>query len=503
VGSGASDPVVGPVDARPGGEVVSGIARRSALPGVGLFEPVRGILGRSGFLVLMLATYGVALLVVSARSAPPDTWLGIVAGREIFQHGLPHIDSLTVLGAGREWIDQQWLAHAAFYALYELGGMTLILFANAALGVLAVAAAMRVAARRGASVRATGWIVAAAMVPFLAFAVTPRAQSFVYPLFVVAAALLVADGRRPSKLLLLLLPILLLWANLHGSVVLMALLVTGHALLELRRRRWLPSLVAILAWACVFASPYAADLPSYYRSTLANPAFGSYVTEWQATHLSPATLPFFVLVGALLYLAGRSTTRLSGTEQWLVALTAFAGLVTLRNIVWFALVAMMILPPLLDGALGRGAWSVRFNRLTGLAGLAMLAVAVTAVLNQADAGRFPDDAAAAVARAAGDDGRVYADQLYADWLLAVNEGLAGRVAFDGRFEIFDQKTLDSIIFLRLKAVGLPRFTRTYRVFVLDRAGDAELVSALTRVGFASRYERDDLVVLARPNPPSS
>jgi hypothetical protein len=446
----------------------------------------------------MVATYGVALLVVSARSAPPDTWLGIVAGREIFQHGLPQTDSLTVLGAGRDWIDQQWLAHAAFYGLFELGGMTLILFVNAALGVLSVAAAMLVAAGRGASVRATGWIAATAMVPFLAFAVTPRAQSFVYPLFVVAAALLVADARSPSRLLLLLVPTLVLWANLHGSVVLMALLITGHALLELRRRRWLPSLVAVLAWACVFASPYAADLPAYYRSTLANPAFASYVTEWQSTRLSPATLPFFVLVGAFLYLAGRSMTRLTVTEKWLVAATALAGLVTLRNIVWFALIAMMTLPPLLDGALGRGAWSARFNRLTGLAGLGMLAVAVAAVLNQTDAGRYPDAAAAAVAQAAGDEGRVYADQLYADWLLAVDEGLAGRVAFDGRFEIFDQETLDAIIFLRLKAIGLPRFTQTYRVFVLDRAGDAELVSALMGAGFSSRYDEDDLVVLARP-----
>lgn len=465
----------------------------------GLVARALAFLDRQGFLVLMLCVYGVALLLVSARSAPPDTWLGVVAGREIFEHGLPHTDTLTVLGAGREWIDQQWLAHAVFYALFAAGGMKLILFANALLGGVAIGGAMAVARRHGATVRATGWVAACSMVPFLAFAVTPRAQSFVYGLFVLVAALLVADARRPSVRLVLVVLALAVWANLHGSIVLIALLVTGHAMLELRRRRWLPTVVALAGWMCVFASPYAAQLPAYYRSTLANPAFAHYVTEWQATRFSLATLPFFALLAAALYMIGRSPRVMSGTELWLLAATGVAGLITLRNIVWFALVALMLLPSLFDATLGSRPWSERFNRLTALAGTAMLAVAAVAVLGQPDAGRYPDEAAAAVARAAGPHGRVYADQLYADWLLAVDDRFEGRVAFDGRYEILEAETLDSIIFLRLRAVDVERFTRTYPVFLLDRSGDEQLVSALRDAGFEPRYEHDDLVVLARPS----
>ena len=149
-----------------------------------------------GFVVLILSTYAVGLLVVAAKSVTPDTWLAIVGGREIIGHGLPHHDHLTVIASGRRWIDQQWLAHVVFYGLYKVGGLKLITFANAVSGLAAATAAAAFARRRGATARAVGWTSAVALVPFLAFAVTPRAQSLVYPLFVAGCWLLVSDALK-------------------------------------------------------------------------------------------------------------------------------------------------------------------------------------------------------------------------------------------------------------------------------------------------------------------
>ena len=83
---------------------------------------------------------------------------------------------------------------------------------------------------------------------------------------------------------------------------------------------------------------------------------------------------------------------------------------------------------------------------TALACLAFAAVAAVLVVqlgrNSAwlDGNRSPG-AAAAVAKAAGGDGIVLADDLHADWLLWQQPALAGRIAYDVRFELFDGREL--------------------------------------------------------------
>ncbi len=114
-----------------------------------------------------------------------------------------------------------------------------------------------------------------------------RPQSFAYVLFVGVLWLLFDDLRAPSRRIYLVLALLVLWANLHGSVVVGSALVSGYALIELAGSLWRKprtvhgrSLVLLVApWLCVLASPYATGLPHYYR-TIFSGNFGSYVTEW-------------------------------------------------------------------------------------------------------------------------------------------------------------------------------------------------------------------------------
>jgi hypothetical protein len=66
-----------------------------------------------------------------------------------------------------------------------------------------------------------------------------RTQSFAYPLFAAFLLLLLDDARAPGRRVLLALPLLVLWANIHGSVVLGAALTALYGLLLIRRH--LPS----------------------------------------------------------------------------------------------------------------------------------------------------------------------------------------------------------------------------------------------------------------------
>src|SRR5438445_11826260 len=231
--------------------VLRGSARaRGAVRGIG-----SRITERHGLLVLVLAAYAGALLLTATGTAP-DTWLAVVGGREV-AHGLPSVDHLTVLAAGARWVDQQWLAQLLFYGAYNVGGLVLVALVSATLAFAAIAGAAAVALWRGADMRATVWVAAAALVPYLLPAEVPRTQSLAYPLFVAVAWLLIRDSLKPSHHVLLVLPLLALWANLHGSVLVAVGVVGLHGLWSARRRRLVGGILVVGTLASVFASPYA------------------------------------------------------------------------------------------------------------------------------------------------------------------------------------------------------------------------------------------------------
>src|SRR5690242_4939333 len=156
---------------------------------------VRGLelLEREAGVVALLALYVVVVLAALPQTLVQDSWLTLVSGREIAQHGLPSTDTLTVWSHGKPWVDQQWLAQVVFYGLDRLGGIRLVLLTHALLLGSAFAAALAVARRRASQ---KSVVLVGMVCMFLApWALQMRAQSFAPLLFVGLLGLLVADGR--------------------------------------------------------------------------------------------------------------------------------------------------------------------------------------------------------------------------------------------------------------------------------------------------------------------
>ena len=93
----------------------------------------------------------------------------------------------------------------------------------------------------------------------------------------------------PPRRVFLVFPLLALWANLHGSVVVGAALVSLSgltlALTGIRTRSrgrlwWRAGALIVLPWPCILVSPYGLALPGYYRSVLDNPTLSQSVAEW-------------------------------------------------------------------------------------------------------------------------------------------------------------------------------------------------------------------------------
>jgi hypothetical protein len=371
----------------------------------------------------------------------------------VWEHGLPAHDTLTIWGSGAEWVDQQWLAQLTFFGLASAGGVKLALLANAALVGGAVVLAAAVARLRGASPRSVLPFVVAFV--FVApWALQMRPQSFAYPLFAGVLALAAADARRPSRRVWLVLPLLVVWANVHGSVLLGALLVMLLAALGLVRRRGAVRNAALLVLAplCVLASPYGTSLVGYYGKLL-DPAFARYVVEWQPSRPAIVTAPFYVLAAAAIWLLMRRARRLSAYDRIVLLVLLAAGFAAVRNIVWFAFAALMLLPlafedafPRRSGAPSRARLDVALAAISAGAVLLGVVLAATRPSGWLEAQWKPGPASAVAAALSADPStRVFAGDRHADWLLWKVPAAAGNVAYDSRFELLPEQRLSQLL----------------------------------------------------------
>jgi len=468
------------------GDVNNQSLRTAATNGMSKHIPARVWLGQNAFMLLVPALVLLRVAMLLPQAVGSDCWLGLVAGREIVQHGLPTHDSLTVWAHGRPWIDQQWLSQLGFYGFYVLGGLKLIALVHLALLAAAVILALAAAWHSGASSRTITWVSAAA-VPLILIAVV-RPQSFVYVLFVGLLWLLVTEARRPSCRIWLTLPTLVLWANLHGSAVIGALLVVSYGVTYLfanrQERTFLTSApraagLLLLPWLCLAASPYRLSLIDYYRSTLMNSAFSQFVTEWHPTTLSLATVPVYGALLAGIWLIGRHGRCLTVFEKVAFVVVGLLALIALRNMIWFGLAAVVLLPRAVDAALPPFRVTSAMHRVNLLLGASVVLASVVCVAVLASredswySSDYPSVTADVVAHAAQHSGaRVYANERYADWLLFHEPSLRGRIAYDVRFELLTSSQLRRVATFRSMPTEWRHSAPGYEVFVLDPSEQA-------------------------------
>src|SRR6266480_4761613 len=218
------------------------VAPRHARRRVRTWEPRLGALSarleHEAFLIVLFAIYLVGVTRFMPGEIASDTWMTLLYGREVAHHGLPHHDALTIWAHGRTWVDQQWLGQLIYYGVYAIGGIRAMLALNA-LGLAAGTGVAIVAARRlGGSARSVTWLVLLSFVVIAWSTWVARVQSIVFVLFAGMLWLLAADSRRPSRRVFWALPMLVLWANVHGTAFLGAGLIAlrGAAMLLERDR---------------------------------------------------------------------------------------------------------------------------------------------------------------------------------------------------------------------------------------------------------------------------
>jgi len=471
------------------------------------------VAGEEFLLVVLYAAFGIVFLTVF----PPtllvaDSWLTLVAGREVTEHGLPSIDELTVLGVGRDWTDQQWGAQILAYGSHALGGHGLlaVVVAGFAIGAFAIAA---VAARTlGAGPRS----ILLTFFPVLLGApwtFTIRAQVFALPLFTALIWLLATEARKPSRRAYLVFPLLVVWANIHGSVALAAMLTMllgGIELASTRGRSGLRSLALLaLSPLALLATPYGPiDTARYYHLLLVDPPFGrELVTEWRRSDPSWDTLVFYLLAALALLAVVKGRHRLTLFDVAALALTFAGAVLAIRGIPWFALSCLILIPVALGPLLEERTKRVPRALDRGLSYGALAVLALVAVLALTRDGswylkNWPEGAVTAVRDAVTTpETRVFATSRDADWILWRFPELRGRLAYDVRFEIYDRETFERIVRFRgEQGEDWKSLADGYEVILLetDQEPSSHVPDFLGERGARSLYADGRITVIARP-----
>jgi hypothetical protein len=250
------------------------------------------------------------------------------------------------------WIYHEWMTGVLFYKIYCKSGSLGLQVLKYVLALAALWFATRTARMQGASEGSILLCMFLSVYVF-AFGYSPvRAQAFTYLFFAVTLYLLEKSRRDKNKLkwLTLIVPIQLLWCNLHGGFVaglgVVLIYATGEAL---SRRNYLSYLAVLIpATMITLVNPYGLD---YWRYTIdAVTMQRPDITEWLSVYsgikqdlslgaiYSFITLAFFSLLLFLVY------NRKDITAGLVLAVTAYLGFSHMRHIVFFAIAFITFIP---------------------------------------------------------------------------------------------------------------------------------------------------------------
>ncbi|MFA6267629.1 MAG: hypothetical protein WC670_18175 [Pseudolabrys sp.] len=266
--------------------------------------------------VAMAALLYVMLLALGPKLLnDADTYWQIAVGDWMIAHrAVPHVDVYSWTFAGSPWISSQWLAQVIFAGTYHALGWSGVV----AVSALAIATAfglltyflMRHLAPTPALVMAMGGFVLAA--PHM----LARPHALALPVMVMWTAGLVraADEKRMPSLALL--PLIALWANLHGGFTFGLFLIAPVALEALihapagqRLRvamRWALFGIAALVAACV--TPYGPESILVTRRILGLGPALALIGEWQPENFARLGGVELCLLGGIGFLLYRRVT---------------------------------------------------------------------------------------------------------------------------------------------------------------------------------------------------
>jgi hypothetical protein len=330
-------------------------------------------------LVIAVLLWPIVMTVIGADAGlllDSATGCHIRTGDYIIDHAsVPHVDPFSFTKNGQAWFAWEWLADLLFARIFGILGMQ----------GLVVTCALLIAATAFCAVRHSLWGGADALTTLVLFQLWVGASSIhflarphLFTLLFLALSLWLIDSdrRRSTPRLWLLVPLTVLWANLHGgfvalvvSLVIIAIGSAVEALLsstEASRQAWRAAMrYSLIAGSCLAASainPYGVAEHRHLISYLSADWIKDLVEEFQSPRFQANGMFYFevlLIVGILV--AARLAAKREIASALLVLAWAHASLISVRHIPVFAIVCLPLagreLTALRDRWIESGTWT--------------------------------------------------------------------------------------------------------------------------------------------------
>jgi hypothetical protein len=252
-------------------------------------SPMRGLLP----VWVGAGVYAVFILAGNHLLIDPDTMWQITIGQWIVDHGaVPTTDVYSFTMRGQPWISTQWLAQVAYAEAYAAAGWTGPVVLAAACIAATFALFTRYLVRHLSESTTLVFVTAALALTVPHMLARPHVVALPVMMAWVGGLVQAADRRGAPSFWLL--PLIALWANLHGGFVLGLALAAPIALdavlnVEAPKRkslalRWAVFAVAAIAASCV--TPYGWNSLLASRKILALGEALPLIMEWRPADFS-------------------------------------------------------------------------------------------------------------------------------------------------------------------------------------------------------------------------
>jgi hypothetical protein len=265
---------------------------------------------------------------------PGELWHIIVGERVLSSGELTRADPFSFTAAGRPWTPQSWLFECALAALHRLGGLDAVMLATSVL-IAALFAWIGRRLRDGGLHPLIALLLVGLALDASAYHLPPRPHLVTIVLLAWTFGRLcdAEAGRTPLGRLAWLVPVFVLWTNVHGGVVggmgTVAAVVAGWCVAwrlglpsPIDRTGQVVGLIA-LTLACAataLVNPYGFAMPRVWFSLIGSPVVPRLMEEHMPLRQFPAQATMVLLLGGLYVaaLAGVAPRQLRVT--WLVPL---------------------------------------------------------------------------------------------------------------------------------------------------------------------------------------
>jgi hypothetical protein len=260
--------------------------------------------------LVAVGAYLVLLPLGSRMLNDADVYTHLVVGRSILANrAFPHLDTFSATFAGQPWIAKEWLSQLIYTVAYSLGGWS----AMATLAAAATAAALGLLAhallKKFEPLPALGLTLAAFVLAAPHLVARPHVLALPLTVAWTAGLIRAVDERRAPSFWLL--PLMLLWANLHGGFTLGLALIAPFALEGILQDRntapgWIGFGLAAALTACI--TPYGPESILVTQRILGLGDALDIIVEWRPQDFSKLEAFEILLLGSIGFALLRGVT---------------------------------------------------------------------------------------------------------------------------------------------------------------------------------------------------